>query len=85
MAKKPVKRPSVGDVVVITFWDHAENSKDALKFEAIGRITGSTRMAYSVRCWGYVDDVDRAGDSNTDNENHYAIVKKAIESIKVLK
>ena len=81
----PVKRPTVGDLVEVVFLDHAENSKDALLFEVYGRITGITRKAYLIRAWGYVREVDRAGDGNPENENSYAIVKKAVESIRVLK
>jgi len=80
-----VKAPKIGDIVYCTFLDHAENAKDVLLFEVIGRVYKITKRAYLVRCWGYVNDVDRAGDGNEDNENSYAIVKKAIESIKVLK
>jgi len=81
--KKPL-RPSEGDLVRIVFWDHAENARDALKFEVIGRLFDSTKIAYKIRCWGYVEDVDRAGDDNTANECSYAIVKKAVESIEIL-
>ena len=79
------KKPVIGDLVQIVFLDHAENSDDALKFEVVGRVHKITKTAYLVRTWGYVKDVDRAGDGNTDNENWYAIVKSAIESIKILK
>ena len=82
MAKK---RPQVGDIAEVVFYDHAENSKDALRFEVFGRLIQVTRKAYIVRSWGYVDEVDRAGDGNTDNENTYAIVKSAVESLRVLK
>ena len=85
MAKKPVQRPSVGDVVHIVFLDHAENSKDALEFEVYGKLFEITKSAYKVRVWGYVNDVDRATDNNTDNENHYAIVKRAVKEMRVLK
>jgi hypothetical protein len=84
MTKKPVQRPSVGDIVRIEFWDHAEGD-EAMCFEVFGRLYKITRWAYSLRCWGYVSDVDRAGDSRSDNETDYTIVKKAVESIKVLK
>ena len=81
----PVKKPVVGDIVHIVFLDHAENARDALRFEVIGRISSITKLAYMVRAWGYDNDVDRAADANPSNENWYAIVKSAIESIKVLK
>jgi len=82
---KQTKRPQVNDLVVVEFYDHAENSRDALLFECIGRIFDITKLAYKLRVWGYVHDVDRAGDGNTDNEHHFSIVKKAIKSIRVLK
>lgn len=77
-------RPAIGDLVHIVFWDHAENSNDGLRFEVIGRLFKVTRTAYLVRCWGYVTDVDRAADERTDNENWYAIVRRAVESIRRL-
>ena len=81
----PPKRPVVGNIVEVVFWDHAENSKDALLFEVFGRLIEITKKAYIIKSWGYVKDVDRAGDSNTENESKYAIVKKAVDSIRVLK
>ena len=85
MAKKPPQRPTIGDVVHCVFWDHAENSKDALRFEVFGKLIATTKKAWIIRSWGYVNDVDRAGDGNPDNENSYAIVKSTIETIVVLK
>ena len=84
MAKAKLK-PKIGDLVHITFLDHAENSKDALLFEVFGRLYKITRKAYLVRSWGYKDEIDRAVDSNTDNEHTYAIVKSAVESIRILR
>ncbi len=81
----PTKKPQIGDLVICTFWDHAENSKDVLLFEVVGRLFEVTKRGYKIRGWGYVNDVDRAGDGNPDNENSYAIVKKAVDSIRVLK
>lgn len=79
------KKVQVGDLVRVTFHDHAENSKDALEFEVFGRVFDETRLAYKIRCWGYVHDTDRAADSSTHNEHYYTIVKRAITGIKVLK
>ena len=56
-----------------------------MRFEVIGRVFDITRTSYRIRCWGYVDDMDREKDSREDNENWYCIVKKAIESIRTLK
>lgn len=82
---RQTNKPKIGDIVEVTFLDHAENSKDVLLFEVFGRVKDITRKAYLIRAWGYVNEVDRAGDGNPDNENSYAIVKRAIESIRVLK
>ena len=88
MPSKPTQKsskraPTVGDVVCITFYDHAENSKDAILFRVYGEVFDVTRLAYRLRCWGYVDDVERAT-GNPDNEHGYTIVKRAIKDIKVL-
>ena len=81
-AKKPIK---VGQIVHCVFLDHAENGKDSMRFEVIGRVFEITRTAYKIRGWGYVDDIDRERDDRTDNENWFCIVKKAVESIRTLK
>ena len=81
----PKKAPKCGDLVAVTFLDHAENHKDSIRFEVIGRLANITKTAYIVKSWAYVDDVDRAGDSRSDNETVFAIVKRAVESIRVLK
>jgi hypothetical protein len=79
------KSPVIGDLVICKFLDHAENSSDVLLFEVIGRLFDVTKKAYKIKSWGYVNEIDRAGDGNPDNENHYAIVKRAVESIQILK
>lgn len=78
-------RPKSGDMVRVVFLDHAENSRDAIKFEVIGRVFKVTPKAYLIKSWGYVNEIDQAKDNNEDNENWFAIVKRAIEEIKVLK
>ena len=82
MAKQPIK---VGDVVHCIFLDHAENSKDSMKFEVFGKVIEITKTAYNIVAWGYVDSTDKAADGNPDNEKWFSIVKKAITDIKVLK
>ena len=80
------KAPLVGDIVHCIFWDHAQDAKDALKFEIFGRVTEITKRSYKIHYWRYVDAVDAAADNNRgENEDCYCIVKKAIESIKVLR
>jgi hypothetical protein len=79
------KRIRVGHIVHCVFLDHAENAKDALRFEVFGRVTEITKSAYHIKAWGYVDEIDKAKDNNTDNENWFCIVKKAVESIRTLR
>ena len=79
-------KPEIGDFVHVVFWDHCENFDDAMQFEVIGQLTSMTRQAYIIHCWKYHDSVQRAADKHADeNENKFAIVKKAVESIKRLK
>ena len=83
MAKPKI---SIGDIVHIEFLDHAQDAKDVLLFEIFGRITKITPQSYIVHYWRYVKDVDRAADSNDrENEDCYAIVRSAIQSIRRLK
>ena len=83
MKSKPIK---IGDVIYAVFWDHAENSSDAMQFEVYGKVTAITKKAYIVYAWLYHDPVQKAADSNCkDNEFCFAIVKSAIDTIKVLK
>lgn len=81
----PKSRVRVGHIVHCTFLDHSENGKDSIEFEVIGRVFEITRTSYKIRSWGYVDDIDRAGDSRQDNENWFCIVKKAVLDIRTLK
>ena len=80
------QRPKIGDIVQIVFWDHAESFHDAMQFEVIGKLTGSTRKAWIIHSWLYHDPLQRAADTNAaENENKFAIVKSAIDSIRILK
>ena len=79
-------RPARGDFVHIIFWDHAENYHDGMQFEVVGKLVQTTPKAYIIQTWYYHDPVQRAKDSNSDeNEHKFAIVKKAIDSIRILK
>lgn len=83
-----MKKPKIttGDIVQIVFYDHCENFHDAMKFEVIGKVTAITKKAYQIHTWMYHDQIQRAQDRNADdNENCFAIVKSAIESIRKLK
>ena len=86
MPRNSKSAPVVGDIVHITFFDHAQDSNDVLLFEIFGRLSAITPKAYVVHYWKYVKEIDGARDDNKkENEDKYAIVKKAVESIKVLK
>ena len=80
------KKLEVGDLVDIEFLDHAEDSKDCLHFKLCGEILDITKSAYIIATWRYACAIQRAeDDNNKENENRFAIVKKAIVSIKKLK
>tara|TARA_Y100001938_G_C7748072_1_gene262551 strand:+ start:249 stop:497 length:249 start_codon:yes stop_codon:yes gene_type:complete len=76
----------VGAIVRIEFLDHAQSSQDAMLFECFGRVTAISKTAYCVHHWRYVEDRDRAADQNVkENEDCYAIVKKAVTKIEVIR
>ena len=79
-------KPAIGDIVHCVFFDHCENFHDVMQFEVFGRITAITKRAYIISAWQYADPLQRAADRSSDeNENKFAIVKKAVDSIKKLK
>lgn len=82
MAKK---RIAVGDVVQCTFLDHSEDGSDVMLFEVFGRVTAITSKAYTIVSWAYVNETDKAKDSNPENEKKFCIVRKAITDIRTLK
>lgn len=76
----------VGAIVRIQFLDHAQGSEDAMLFECFGRLTNISKTSYCIHHWRYVNEVDRAADSNSaQNEDCYAIVRKAITAIDVIR
>jgi hypothetical protein len=79
-------RPKQGDIVHVVFWDHSECFEDAMQFEVFGKIARITPKAYIIGTWQYYDPLQRAADKNPEsNENHFCIVKKAVDSIRQLK
>ena len=80
----PKKAPKCGDLVAVTFLDHAENHKDSIRFEVIGRLTDITRTAFVIKAWAYVDNPPPIS-GHEDNETIFAIVKRAVDEIRVLK
>ena len=83
--KEQDKGTTLGDIVKITFLDHAENSDKPMDFIAIGEVTRITKDAYVLHFWKYANDIDRAVDNNKENENCFAIVRRCIKSIRKLK
>ena len=79
------KRPVIGDIVELKFWDHAENSRDALLFVVIGRVSNITKRADIVHTWQYVNATDKSADDNDANAVWIAIVNSAISDIRRLK
>lgn len=75
----------IGDIVDIEFWDHAEDTPDALRFKICGEVLEETEAAYIVGTWRYAREKDRALDHNAkENENRFAIVKCAVIAIQKL-
>ena len=82
MAQKTIK---VGDLVDIEFLDHAEAAPDAIAFRLTGEVQNITKTSYIIYTWRYSNPIDKLKDHNKDNENSFAIVKKAVLSIKKLR
>lgn len=86
MPKSSKLAPTVGDFVHIVFDDHCENFHDVMTFEVVGKLVQKTRWAYIVKTWYYSDPVQAAIDRNQEeNEHKFAIVKRAVKEIRVLK
>jgi len=73
-----------GCLVQIVFLDHVEDGPDPIEFEVIGRVSGITKRAVTVRCWNYSRPVDEAshGDHNVKS---FTIVKKAMTEVNLLR
>jgi len=55
-------------------------------FELVGKLVEITRKSYKVYTWLYADPVQRAKDTDPDqNEDFYIIVKSAVSNINVLR
>jgi hypothetical protein len=79
-------KPVVGDIIHCRFLDHAQGSDEPMHFEIFGLVEKVTRTILQVYFWRYVSDVDRAKDDNRhENEDSYAIVRKTITYLKILK
>ena len=81
MGRKTLK-PKVGDIVMITFLDHAMTSGDDdghLEFEVFGRLVHISDTHYVVGHWLYTDRI------SDDNCEFHHIVKTACTSVKALR
>jgi hypothetical protein len=79
MSKRKVK---IGDIVCITFLDHAffesESNKAPLEFHVYGKLIHEDKDQYLLATW-----ISPLGvDNNTDC---YGIIKRAVKGIKVLR
>ncbi len=80
-----MSRIRVNDVVHVVFWDHCADFHDAMQFECFGRVQKITKKAYVIATWAYVNPDQRLLDPHPEaNENVFCIVKRAVDSIKVL-
>jgi hypothetical protein len=79
-----VDKPGIGDEIRIEFWDHSQGGSNAMHFKTYGEVLEITNEAYKIGHWLYVSDVDRARDTNPDNEDWHWIVKSTITKLEVL-
>jgi hypothetical protein len=82
-------RVSIGDIVQITFHDHAEapdgeSQVIVLEFCAVGVLVAKTRKEYVLRSWFYADDPTGPQDDNT---HQWVVARKAIvkDGVTILK
>ena len=69
----------IGDIIEVTFWDHAQNSKLPLLFKAWGRLIDKSKAHIAIQTWGHPENLEC--DSQTEG---YAIVKSCIVNVTVL-
>ena len=86
MPKNSKPAPTVGDIIHVEFWDHANGGEGPMHFAVIGRLTEIKKEAYRIHFWAYTSPIDAAADDNKkENEDWWWIVKAAITNIRILK
>jgi hypothetical protein len=71
--------PTIGDLVAVSFDDHARNQDAIFPFVLYGRVSILTDAALTVDCWCHADHSVR--DENTER---YTVVRAAIRKIEKL-
>lgn len=66
--------PKKGDVVEVTFLDHAEDSRDVLPFQVWGRVVRRSKDSLTIGVWLH-RDAPGCRDSNTRT---FTLVKRAV-------
>lgn len=79
---KPTPKP--GDIVEVRIIDHAEDTDDVQVYLVYGRVVRVTRRGITLDSWALADPLaDR--DLEKHNIKPFALVRKAIESITILR
>lgn len=77
---RPTAFPKLGDVVAVTFLDHAEKSDTLLEFTAYGRVAILTPEAITIDCWHYAAGAERDG-----NVERFTIARGVVKAVNVWK
>lgn len=78
LAKKEMKKanPSVGQVVEVVFRDHCEGQRETIICRVWGVVIAKSRNTVAVRSWDGGDD---------ENSTDYAIDRRTVDSLRILK
>ena len=74
-----VSKRSIGSVVDVIFWDHAQNGQ-VIKCRVWGKLKHVDDKQIIIRSWECSDMPD-----NDTNHEHFSIVKSCIIAFKILK
>ena len=69
-----------GDIVEVDFYDHAQDSEEALVFRVWGRVCKVEKKHIVVQVWAHPDNME-----NDNQTEYYSIIKSCIISSRVLK
>jgi hypothetical protein len=78
--------PKVGDLVHITFWDHADcdiSEQVPLLFECYGRLAEINKVHYRVATWNTPSRTD--GNRYDNNSEFFSIIRGAVVRVRRLK
>lgn len=71
-----------GKVLAVTFWDHAQDSNDPIKFVVYGYCVEATNEKVVLDTWAYADEEPPADPE--PNVCRFVIVREAIIGIELL-